>query len=107
MHVRKGDTVVVISGKYKGVKGKVLRAFPKKHRVIVEGVNFVKKAVRPGYKGNQQGGIIEFEAPIHVSKVMVFCDKCDRPVRVNYKELEDGKRVRICNKCKEMLTENQ
>jgi len=102
MKVVKNDTVLVISGNYKGKKGKVLKVFPKENRVIVEGVNFVKRHTRPTPK-NQQGGIIEKEAPIHVSKLMVICPKCDTPSRIGRKVLEDKSRVRICKNCEEMI----
>ncbi len=102
MKVVKNDTVLVITGNYKGKKGKVLKVFPKSHRVIVEGVNFIKKHTRPTQK-NQQGGILEKEAPIHVSNLLVVCPKCDTPSRLGRMVLEDGKKVRICQSCKEML----
>ena len=102
MKVVKNDTVLVISGNYQGKKGKVLKVFPKNSRVIVEGVNFIKRHTRPTQK-NQQGGIVEKEAPIHVSNLMVVCPKCDTPTRLGRKVLEDGKRVRICRSCSEML----
>ena len=96
MHVKKGDTVVVISGKYKGVKGKVLKSFPAKQRVIVEKVNFIKKHTKPTQQ-NQQGGIIEKEAPIHVSNVKLFNEKIGEVTRAVYKEIGDS-RVRVCKK---------
>ncbi|MBN2104289.1 50S ribosomal protein L24 [bacterium] len=102
MKVIKNDTVLVISGNYKGKKGKVLKVFPKANRVVVEGVNFVKRHTRPTPK-NQQGGIVEKEAPIHVSKLMVICPKCDTPARIGREVLEDGTRVRICKNCEEMI----
>lgn len=103
MKVVKNDNVLVISGNYKGKKGKVLKVEPKNNRVIVEGVNFIKRHTRPSQK-NQQGGIVEKEAPINVSNVMVVCPKCDTPSRLGRKVLEDGKRVRICRSCGEMIT---
>ena len=102
MKVVKNDTVLVVSGNYKGKKGKVLKVFPKKYRVIVEGVNFIKRHTKPTQK-NQQGGIVEKEAPIHVSNLMVVCPKCDAPTRLGRKVLEDGKKIRICRSCGEML----
>jgi large subunit ribosomal protein L24 len=102
MHVKSGDTVVIISGKDKGKKGKVLKVFPKANRVIVEGVNMLtkhKKAQGP----TQQGGIIHQEGPIHVSKVMYYCDKDKNGVRVGHKFLENGNKVRVCKKCGEVL----
>ncbi len=102
MKVVKNDMVLVISGNYKGKRGKVLKVFPKKHRVIVEGVNFVKRHTKPTQK-NPQGGIVEKEASIHVSNLMVICPKCDTPTRLGRKILEDGKKVRVCMNCGEML----
>lgn len=102
MKVVKNDTVLVISGNYVGKKGKVLKVFPKSSRVIVEGVNFIKRHTRPTQK-NPQGGILEKEAPIHVSNLMVICPKCDTPSRLGRKILEDGKGVRVCRRCGEML----
>ncbi|MCD5405296.1 MAG: 50S ribosomal protein L24 [Desulfotomaculum sp.] len=98
MHVRKGDIVVVITGKDAGKKGKILEAQPKKNRVVVEGVNIVKRHMKPT-RAVPQGGIIEKPAPIHVSNVMLFCSKCNRPVRVGKKILPDGKKERVCKKC--------
>lgn len=100
VHVRKGDTVVIIAGKDAGKKGKVLEVFPKVGRVVVEGVNVVKRHTRPS-QSLPQGGIIEKPAPIHSSNAMPFCTKCDRPVRVARKR--DGSRERICKKCGEVL----
>ena len=96
MRIKKGDTVVEIAGKYKGVKGKVLKAFPKTQRVIVEKVNFIKKHTRPSQQ-NQQGGIIEKEAPIHVSNVQLFNTKINEVTRAVYKKAGD-KRIRVCKK---------
>lgn len=102
MHVKKGDMVVVISGKDKGKKGKVLAAMPKKNRVIVEGVNMLTKHQKPNPQ-LQQGGIIHQEGPIHVSNVMLYCSKDKTGVRVGHKVLENGKKVRVCKKCGEVL----
>ena len=102
MKVVKNDNVVIISGNYKGKKGKVLKVFPKEKRVIVEGVNFMKRHTRPTQK-NQQGGIIEKEAPIQISNLMVICPKCDTPSRLGRKMLENKKFVRVCKSCGEML----
>ena len=102
MKVIKNDTVLVTSGNYKGKKGKVLKVFPKENRIIVEGVNFIKRHTRPNQK-NQQGGIVEKEAPLDASKVMVVCPKCDTPSRIGRQVLEDGKRVRVCKSCNEMI----
>jgi large subunit ribosomal protein L24 len=102
MHVKKGDTVVVISGKDKGKKGKVLQAMPKKSRVIVEGVNMVTKHQKPTQQ-MQQGGIINREASIHVSNVMIFDKKANQGVRVGYKLLANGEKVRVSKKTGEVL----
>jgi large subunit ribosomal protein L24 len=102
MHVKKGDTVVVISGKDKGKKGKVLMAMPKEDRVIVEGVNMVTKHQKPNAKV-QQGGIIHQEGTIHVSNVMLWDAKAKAPTRVGYKVLENGKKVRVSKKSGETM----
>ncbi|SDZ31499.1 large subunit ribosomal protein L24 [Proteiniborus ethanoligenes] len=102
MHVKKGDTVVVISGKDKGKKGKVLAAMPKTDRVIVEGVNMLTKHKKPNAQ-LQQGGIIHQEGSIHVSNVMLYCNKDKTGVRVGHKILENGEKVRVCKKCGETL----
>jgi len=101
MHVKKGDKVMVISGKDKGKAGVILAAFPKQSRVLVEGVNIVKKHSKPNQL-NPQGGIISQEAPIHVSNVMPIDPKSGEPTRVGYK-VEDGKKVRVAKKSGEVL----
>jgi len=102
MHVVKNDTVKILTGKYSGKTGKVLKVFPDENRLIVEGVNIIKKHTKPSQK-NQQGGIIEKESSIHVSNVMVIDPKTNEPTRVGYKFLEDGSKVRISKKSGEML----
>ncbi|SRR6056297_370534 len=102
MHIKKDDTVVVISGKDKGKQGKVLQAFPKTDKVIVEGVNMVTKHQKPSAKV-QQGGRIHQEAPIHASNVMLYDVKAKAPTRVGSKRLEDGKKVRISVKTGEVI----
>ena len=102
MHVVKNDTVKILSGKYSGKTGKVLKVFPDQNRLIVEGVNIIKKHTKPSQK-NPQGGIVEKEASIHVSNVMVIDPKTNEPTRVGYKFLEDGTKVRISKKSGEML----
>ncbi|MBS6940409.1 MAG: 50S ribosomal protein L24 [Slackia sp.] len=97
MNIRKGDKVEVITGKDKGKQGVVLRGIPQNQRVLVEGVNMVKKAMRPTQQ-NPQGGIVTKEAPIHVSNVMLICPSCGKPTRVSNKRV-DGKKVRVCKKC--------
>jgi large subunit ribosomal protein L24 len=101
MHVKKCDKVVVISGKDKGKQGEVLAAFPKKDRVLVEGVNVVKKHSKPS-QVNPQGGIVSQEAPIHVSNVMPLDPKSGEPTRVGYQVI-DGKKVRVAKKSGETL----
>lgn len=105
MKVIKNDNVKILSGKYRGSTGKILKVFKKNSRVIVEGVNIIKRHTKPSQK-NQQGGIVEKEAPINVSNVMVICGKCGQPTRVGYKILEDGTKVRICKnqECGEIIS---
>jgi large subunit ribosomal protein L24 len=100
--IRKGDTVVIIAGKDSGKKGKVRRALPDEDRVIVEGLNMIKRHSR-ARRATRQAGIIELEAPIHVSNVMLICDKCGNPTRIGYRFLDDGKKVRICSSCREVI----
>lgn len=101
MHVKKGDKVVVITGKNKGKEGTILKAFPKKDRVLVEGINIVKKHQKAS-RDNAQGGIIEKEASIHVSNVSLICPKTGKPTRVGY-EIRDDKKVRIAKKSGEVI----
>ncbi|MBC2579646.1 50S ribosomal protein L24 [Clostridium sp. DJ247] len=100
IHVRKKDTVMVISGKDKGKTGEVLAVSPKTGKVLVQGVNVVTKHQKPN-RANMQGGIIQKEAPIYSSKVMLYCDKCKSVTRISNKVLEDGTKVRVCKKCGE------
>ncbi|MEI6152588.1 MAG: 50S ribosomal protein L24 [Deltaproteobacteria bacterium] len=100
-HVRKDDLVMVTTGKDKGKTGKVLRIHKKKDRLVVEKVNMVKRHVKPSQK--TKGGIMEKEGLIHVSNVMIYCEKCSKPVRVGNKLLEDGKKIRFCKKCNEAV----
>jgi len=102
MKIRKNDTVLVIAGKDKGKKGKVRFAYPKNDRVLVEGINFIKRHTR-AVRQIRQAGIIERETPIHVSDVMLLCSKCNHPTRVGFRFLEDGKKVRICRVCHEVI----
>lgn len=102
MHVKKGDTVLVLSGKDKGKKGKIIEALPKKSKVVVEGVNKVKRHTKASQK-LPQGGILVKEAPMHSSKVMLVCSECDKPTRIKHTELASGKMARICKKCGEIL----
>ena len=98
MHVKKNDTVMVISGKDKGKKGKVLSANPNQGRIIVEGVNTLTRHVRPK-SAKEAGGRIEQEGAIYASKVMLFCDKCKKATRIAYTFLDNGNKVRACKKC--------
>ena len=102
MKIRKNDTVLVIAGKDRGKKGKVRFAYPKDQRLLVEGINFTKRHIR-AVRQARQAGIIEQEAPIHVSDVMLLCSKCDHPTRVGFSFLEGGKKVRICRVCREVI----
>lgn len=102
MDIRKNDNVLVIAGKDKGKRGRVRFAYPKKERLLVEGINFIKKHSRA--KGAvRQAGIIEREAPIHISNVMLVCNKCDKPARVGSRFLTDGRKVRFCRSCGEVV----
>ena len=102
MNIRKSDTVLVVAGKDKGKKGKVRFAYPKDERVLVEGVNFVKRHTK-AQRQVRQAGIIEREAPIHVSNVMLLCSKCSHPTRIGSRFLEDGTEVRVCRQCSEVI----
>jgi large subunit ribosomal protein L24 len=102
MHVKKGDKVVVTSGKDKGKIGKILTSMPKENRVIVEGVNMVTKHKKAD-KNMQQAGIIHQEGSLNVSNVLVYCEKCKKGVRTKAKMLSDGKKVRECVKCGEVF----
>ncbi|MDP3879658.1 MAG: 50S ribosomal protein L24 [Dehalococcoidales bacterium] len=102
MNIRKNDTVLVIAGKDKGKKGKVRFAHPRDERVLVEGVNFIKRHTR-AVRQARQAGIIEREAPIHVSNVMLLCSKCNHPARIGFRFLADGKKVRVCRACHEVI----
>lgn len=99
LRIKKGDQVVVIAGKDNKKAGKVLRIFSKKERVLIEGLNLIKRHTRA--RGNQPGGIEEKEAPIHISNIMLFCVKCNKPVRIKKSILENGEKVRVCCKCGE------
>jgi large subunit ribosomal protein L24 len=99
--LKKGDIVEVITGKEKGRTGKILKVLSEKDRVVVEKLNLVKKHKKPDNKS--KGGVVEKEGSIHASNVLIVCNKCDTGVRIGYKILEDGKKVRVCGKCKEIL----
>ena len=102
MKIRKDDTILVVTGKDKGKKGKVRFAYPKDEQIIVDGINFIKRHTKA--RGQvRQAGIIELEAPIHISNAMLLCNKCNKPTRIGLHFLEDGKKVRICRSCKEVI----
>ena len=102
VHVKTGDTVVILSGKDKGKQGKVLQVAPKEGKVIVEGLNVARKHVKPR-NAQQQGGIVDAEAAMYASKVQIVCPACKKPTRIAHKILEDGTKERICKKCGEAL----
>jgi large subunit ribosomal protein L24 len=97
--IRRNDSVQVMTGKDRGKKGRVLRVIADKNRLIVEGVNFVKRHTRPNPGRGVKGGILEKEAPLHASNVQLVCPECSAPTRIGHKVLEDGRKVRICRKC--------
>ena len=102
VHVKTNDTVIVLSGKDKGRKGKVLQVSPKEGKVIVEGLNLVTKHVKPRRQG-EQGGIVEAEAAMYASKVQLVCPKCGKATRIAHKILDDGSKVRVCKSCGEEI----
>ncbi len=101
--VRRNDTVVVLAGKSKGRTGRVLRVYPSEGRAIVEGVNFVRKHTKANQQKNIKGGILEREAPVNTSNLMIVCGECGKPARVGQKFLDDGKKVRSCRRCDGIL----
>ncbi len=102
MKIKKDDNVLVIAGKERGKKGKVRFAYPRKQKIIIEGLNFIKKHSK-ARGAARQAGIIDLEAPLHVSNVMIICNKCNKPARIGYRKLEDGRRVRFCRVCQEVI----
>ncbi len=98
LKIKKGDKVEVLSGKYRGKQGKVLKSFPENRRVVVEGVNLVKRHTRPSQE-NPQGGIVTKEAPVDISNVALICGSCNHRIRVGYRLDADGMKRRICRKC--------
>ena len=102
MHIKKEDNVVVLSGKDRGRTGKVLAVFPETNKVLVERINLAKHHTSRRDQ-RQQGGIIEREAPIHASNVMLICPRCNQQTRTYLKKLETGYRVRVCRKCQEVV----
>ena len=102
MKIRKNDTVLVIAGKDKGKKGKVRKVMPRDGQLLVDGVNMIKKHMRPTGQA-RQAGIIERESPLDVSNVKYLCDKCHKGSRLGYRTLDDGKKVRYCKSCEEVV----
>lgn len=105
LHVKKGDTVVVLSGKDKGKEGQIIKSLPKKNKVLVEGINKVKRHTKPNQK-NPNGGIITKEAPLYASKVMLVCPVCKKPTRTAHQKV-NGKSVRVCKKCSEVIDQTK
>jgi len=103
MRLRKNDLVYVVKGKDKGKTGKVLKVLPEGDRIIVERVNFRKEFVRADRSKQKQGGIMDREAPLRTSNVMLFCSDCGRPVRVRNKVLEDKSKIRVCSRCESLI----
>jgi large subunit ribosomal protein L24 len=101
LDIRKGDNVVVISGKDKGKRGVVERLLPEQQRVAVQGVNLLKRHTKSGVQGNIQGGIVDFDGPVAYSNVMLVCNRCDKPTRISHGLNELGRRVIVCKKCGE------
>jgi large subunit ribosomal protein L24 len=104
MHIKKNDQVLVTAGKDRGARGKVLRVLPQKQGAVVERVNLIKRHTRPNPQRGIQGGILETEAPIHVSNLMLICPECGKPSRTGYKRLDDGRTVRVCKACDATLS---
>lgn len=100
--IKKNDTVLIIVGKEKGKKGRVLSVYPSKEEIIVERINIIKRHMRPSRK-YAQGGIIEKEAPLHISNVMLLCPKCEKPTRIKNTILSDNEKVRTCMRCREVI----
>ncbi|HET9263042.1 MAG TPA: 50S ribosomal protein L24 [Vicinamibacterales bacterium] len=97
--IRRNDTVVVTTGKDRGKRGRVLKVVPDTNRLVVEGVNFIKRHTKPNPQRNIKGGLVEREAALHASNVQIVCPECGQPTRLGRRLLEDGRKVRICRKC--------
>ena len=102
VNIKKGDTVIVVSGEDKGKKGKIVSILPKKLQAIVEGVNFLKKHIKPTEK-TPQGGIVDQEGSINMTNLKLICNKCNQPTTVKREKIKEGKRVRVCKKCAEII----
>ena len=105
LHVKKNDQVFVLTGKDRGKTGKVLKVLPDTGRAIVEGLNFLQKHTRPNPQKNIKGGILPKEASINVSNLMVVCKRCNKHARVGISRMQDGRKVRVCKNCNELLDE--
>jgi len=103
LHIKTGDRVMVIAGKDKGKVSNVKKALPQDSKVIVEDANMITKAMKANPMANFQGGLVKMEAAMDVSKVMLYCQKCEKPTRISYKVLETGKKTRVCKKCSEQF----
>ncbi len=97
--VRKNDNVVVVTGKDRGKRGRVLKVVPARNRLVIEGVNFIKRHTRPNPQRNIKGGVVEREGSIHASNVQLICPECGTPTRIGHQLLGDGRKIRICRKC--------
>ena len=102
LSIKKNDSVLVITGKEKGKKGRVISVSPARSKILIERINIIKRHMKPSKKYSQ-GGIIEKEASLHISNVMLLCPKCDKPTRIGSTILSDGKKVRACKKCREVI----
>jgi large subunit ribosomal protein L24 len=101
LDIRSGDTVVVIAGKDKGKRGRVERTIPEEQRIVVAGVNVLKRHTKAGVRGNMQGGIVDFNGPIAYSNVMLVCNRCEKPTRISKQRLDDGTHIMVCKNCGE------
>jgi large subunit ribosomal protein L24 len=102
LHIKKNDTIVIVSGDEKGKKGRVLGVYPRKNQLLVEKLNMIKRHMKPSRKYSQ-GGIIEKEAPVQRSIVMMICPKCNKPTKIGHKTLKSGIKMRVCKKCSEVM----
>ncbi len=105
VHVKKNDMVYVMAGKDRGKTGKVLKVFLDKNRAIVEGINFINRHTRANPQRNIKGGILPKESPIHLSNLMVVCKRCNKHARVGHSVMQDGRKVRVCKNCNELMDE--
>jgi large subunit ribosomal protein L24 len=103
VNIRREDKVLVIAGRERGKTGKVRQVLPKDERIVIEGVNVVKRHMKPKSTTARQAGIIEKEAPLHISNVALVCPKCEKPTRVGHRFLPDGTKVRVCKRCDEQI----